>query len=85
MTDKFWDSEDAEGKYIEVLVNTTNGEEYIYWVAINKIPEGADEYDWATEAAVTFHNNNGLSMAEVDDAEAMEPFSREEAEFTFIN
>lgn len=84
MTDRFWDSDESEGKYMEVLVNDEEGGEFIYWVDLAAKSEDEDEYDWAIELAVAFHNNKELPPASIDDAEAMEPFSRNESEFTFV-
>ena len=85
MSDKFWDSDEVDGKYMEVLISGEDGEEYVYWVSLDKLPDDEDEYDWAIGVAVDFHNKKGLPKADVDDSEAMEPFSRNESEFTFIN
>lgn len=85
MEGKYWESDEVEGKYMEVIVNGADEEEYIYWVALSNKPIEDDEYDWAIEVAVDFHNKKGLPQAEIDESEAMEPFSRDESEFTFIN
>ena len=84
MTDKFWDSEDVEGKYLEVIVD--NGDsEFIYWVSLADLPEIEDEYDWAIQKAYETYNKLGLEIVDLNDIEACEPFSRNESEFTFIN
>lgn len=85
MTDKFWDADEVEGKYMEVLLNADDGEEYVYWVSLEKKPDDEDEYDWALDVAIEFHNEKDLPSANPEDSEAMEPFSRQESEFTFIN
>ena len=84
MGDKFWDSEEVENDYMEVIVSSDSGDEHIYWVSIKNKPEDEDEYDWSIDKAVEFHNRKQKSSLSADDAEASEPFSRNESEFTFI-
>ena len=84
MDDKFWDSEEVENDYMEVIVSSDSGDEHIYWVSIKNKPEDEDEYDWSIDKAVEFHNREQKSSLSADDAEALEPFSRNESEFTFI-
>jgi len=69
---------------MEVLITKDNGDELIYWVSLENLPEDSDEYDWAVDAAVKHHNAQGADMVSVDEAEACEPFSRYESEFTLI-
>jgi hypothetical protein len=69
---------------MEVLVNDEEGDEFIYWVALAGKPKDEDEYDLSIELAIAFHNNKDLSPASIVNAEAMEPFSRNESEFTFV-
>lgn len=85
MTDKYWDSDEVEGKFIEVILISKDGDEMIYWVSLTKLSEDEDEYDWAIEVALKYHNLNSSFQVSEEDAEAMEPFSRYESEFTFIN
>lgn len=83
MIDKFWDSEEVEGKYLEVIID--NGDdEIVYWVSLANLPHGEDEYDWAVQKAHDSYNKLGLIAVDLDDIEACEPFSRNESEFTFI-
>ena len=48
------------------------------------MPEGEDEYDWSIKVATTYHNNLDIGEVSKDNAEANEPSSRNESEFTFI-
>ena len=82
---KFYDSSDVEGRYMEVIITSEDGDEFVYWVNIESMPEGEDEYDWPIEKALAKHNASGLPKATENDAEASEPFSREEDEFTFVD
>jgi len=85
MPDKFLDADQVEGKYMEVIVISKDGQEYIYWVGLEKLPDGEDEYDWSIETAIKFHNSKNLSpYVSEEDAEAGEPFSRFESEFVYI-
>ena len=84
MNDKFWDSEEVENDYMEVIVTSDSGVEHIYWVNIKNKPEEEDEYDWPIHKALEFHNREQKSSISAEDAEASEPFSRNESEFTFI-
>ena len=51
---------------------------------IEVMPEGEDEYDWSIKVATTYHNNLDIGEVSKDNAEANEPSSRNESEFTFI-
>lgn len=84
MAETFYDAESVEGKYMEVLITQDDGEEYVYWVSLASMPEDEDEYDWPISLAVKHHNGLGLETVSEDNAEASEPFSRNESEFTFI-
>lgn len=48
------------------------------------MPKGEDEYDWSIKVATTYHNSLDIGEVSEDNAEANEPFSRNESEFTFI-
>ena len=84
MTDKHWDAESVEGKYMEVLITQEDGEEHVYWVNLSSMPEDEDEYDWPISVAIKHHNGLGLETVSEDKVEASEPFSRNESEFTFV-
>jgi hypothetical protein len=84
-TDKHWDANEVEGKYMEVIVTQGDDSEHIYWVDLEPLPEGEDEYDWSIQVAVEHHNTLGLEQVSEDEASASEPFSRNESEFTFVN
>lgn len=85
VTDRFWDSDEINGQYMEVILTDEDGDEHIYWVNLENKQDDEDEYDWPINVSIAFHNNKcGVNLTE-DDAEAMEPFSRNETEFTFIN
>lgn len=84
MNDEFYESEEVEGKYMEVIIDNGAGEEAVYWVSLAQKPDDDDEFDWSINQAVSFHNSTtGQSISE-DEAEALEPFSRHASEFTFI-
>lgn len=84
MTDKFWDAEEVEGSYIEVMFAGEDSE-FVYWVDLGNKPEDEDEHDWSISIALKYHNSQiETPKFETDDAEAYEPFSRNESEFTFI-
>lgn len=85
MTLKFYDSSEVEGKYMEVIITSDDGEEHIYWVNIQSMPSEEDEYDWSIEKALGHHKSLGFKDITEDDAEASEPFSRDSSEFTFID
>jgi len=86
MSDKHWDADDAEGKFIEVNITPENGDECVYWVNISNLPEEEDEYDWSIDVAVSHHNKSSKDAnVTADEAEACEPFSRNESEFEFIH
>jgi len=90
--EKYYEADEVEGKYIEVTLSSADQEEYVYWVDLEKLPEGEDEIDWSIEAAKKFHLSKGFPEIPDDPedfdeepfAVANEPFSREESEFTFI-
>lgn len=84
MSEKFWEADDIEGQYMEVLITHEDGLEYIYWVNLASLPSDEDEYDWSVEVAVAHHNSLGLEEVNEENAEATEPFSRSESEFSFI-
>jgi|TARA_B110000259_G_scaffold182733_1_gene226803 hypothetical protein len=85
MSDKFWDREEVEGRYMEVILSDEDGEEFIYWVDLKKNQEDEDEYDWSIDVAVAFHNKQNKVSLKEDHAVALEPFSRNESEFTFVD
>ena len=90
--EKFYEADEVEGKYIEVMLHSADREEYVYWVDLEKLPPGEDEIDWPVEAAKKFHLSKGFPEIPDDPedfdeepfASAYEPFSRDESEFTFI-
>ena len=84
MTGKFWDSEEVDGHYMEVVVTADSGDEYIYWVSQKNRPEEDDEYDWSIDRALALHNKEYGCTLTSEDAEALEPFSRYQSEFTFV-
>ena len=84
MTGKFWDSDEADGQYMEVIITSDSGDEHIYWVNMKNMPAEEDEYDWSIAKALVFHNNQHKCSLSAEDAEALEPFSRNEDEFTFV-
>lgn len=84
MVNKFWEAEEVEGKYMEVIISAKDGTEYLYWVNLVSSPKDEDEYDWSIDVAINYHNNKGFEKLSKDDAEACEPFSRDKSEFTFI-
>jgi hypothetical protein len=84
MADKFWEADEVEGQFMEVIISGDDELEYVYWVALEKLPEAEDEYDWAIAIAVAHHNEAKAANATEDDAEAAEPFSRYESEFEFV-
>ena len=83
--DKFWEADEVEGKYMEVIVTQSDDSEYIYWVSLESLPEDEDEYDWSIQVVVKHHNTLGLEQVSEDESFASEPFSRNASEFTFIN
>ena len=84
MTDKLWEPEEINGKYMEVIITQEDGEECVYWVNLEKLNDDEDEYDWSIAKAVQHHNSLVLGVFSEDDVFAMEPFTRNESEFTFI-
>jgi transposase-like protein len=82
--DKYWEADEVEGQYMEVIVTQSDDSEYIYWVNLESLPEGEDEYDWSIQVAVEHHNTLGLEQVSEDDVSASEPFSRNASEFTFL-
>jgi len=90
--EKFYEADEVEGKFIEVMLLDAEREEYPYWVDLSKIPEGEDEIDWSIEVAKKFHASKGLPEIPEDPedpfeepyATAYEPFLRYEGEFTFV-
>ena len=89
--DKFYEVEDSEGKYMEVILEDADRNEYIYWYDLSKLPDGEDEWDFVIEVAKKFHASKDLPQIPEDDedsdepyAGACEPFPRYASEFTFI-
>jgi len=90
--DKFYEADDVEGKYIEVMLQDAERDEYLYWIDLEKLPEDEDEIDWAIELAKKYHASKGLPEIPEDPEDfdeepfssAYEPFSRYESEFSFI-
>ena len=90
--EKFYDGSEVEGRYVEVALRDGGGEEYIYWVAMETLPEGCDEIDWAIDRAKNAHLAKGLPEIPEDPddfeeepyATAYAPFSRYESEMTVV-
>lgn len=89
--DRFYDAKDVEGKYMEVVLQDSARNEYVYWYNLRTLPTGKDEHDHAIEEAKRFHASKGLpeipedSEASEPYAVAYEPFSRYASEFAFID
>ncbi len=89
---KFYDAGEVEGRYMEVLLQDAEFNEYIYWVDLSKLPEREDEWDWSIQRAKKHHAELGLAAIpedseDLDDepyATACEPFSRYVNEFVFV-
>lgn len=85
----FYEADEIEN-VMEVILTCVDDEEYVYWVKLQDKPEGEDEYDWAIERARSYHKKLKLPECPFDTEDenfsvAMEPFSREEDEFTWVN
>ena len=81
--------EDIPKETMEVILTCVDGQEYVYWVSVKNLPNDYDEYDWSIEQARTFHSKRRLPECPEDTdqdcyAEALEPFPRNEHEFTWI-
>ena len=74
--EKFYEADDVDGKYIEVMLQDAEREEYVYWLDLSKLPDVEDEHDWAIEKAKKFHTSQGLP-AIPDDAEASDEFDED--------
>ena len=90
--EKFYEADDVEEIYIEVMLQDEDRNDYVYWLKRDKLPEDEDEIDWAIEEAKKFHQSKGLPEIPEDPddfdeepyATAYEPFSRYSTEFTFL-
>jgi len=85
----FIDADEVAGGVMEVILNCVDGEEYVYWVALENKPEDEDEYDWSISQARSFHVKQALPECPEDNedesfSEALEPFSRDESEFSWV-
>ena len=85
MTCKFWNSDNVRGKYIEVIISDENDNEFIYLVNLKKKHEDKNEYDWSIDVALSFHNKQNKTSLTENDVTAIDPFSRYESEFTFVD
>ena len=85
MSEKYFCSNKVKGKFMEVIIGSNDGNEFIYWVNLINKHKGENEYDWAINVALNFHNKQYRTNLKETHAEAGEPFSRNENEFTFIN
>ena len=93
---KYYDAEDTEGVYLEVMLEDEEGNEYNYWITVAEIPEGECDIDWPIEKAKAYHAQKELpkipeDVVDEEDpfndityANVGDPFSRYENEFTFI-
>lgn len=84
----FYDADDFAESHLEVSIQLDVLEK-IYWVLLENCPEDEDTYDWAIEKAVDYFLKNDYSgksekASVLEFAEAYEPFSRSESEFTFL-
>jgi len=85
----FYEADEIEN-VMEVILTCVDDEEYVYWVKLDEKPEGEDEYDWAIERARAYHLKLKLPECPADTEEesysvALEPFSREHDEFTWVD
>lgn len=83
MSGKFYDADEYIEKYIEVIISDDEGEEHIYWVSLESVE--ADDEDAIFKKALSAHINRGFPEVDISYAEFLEPFSRDESEFTFVN
>ncbi len=86
----FIEEEDIPEGTLEVILTCVDYQEFIYWVSLANCPSDEDNYDWAVAQARLFHSKQGLPLCPEDTeedvyAEALEPFPRNEQEFTRIN
>ena len=79
--EKFYEADEVEGKYIEVMLQDAEREEYVYWLDLSKLPDGEDEHDWAIDQAKKFHTAQGLPVIP-DDDEASDDFDEATEEDT---
>jgi hypothetical protein len=79
----FYEAEEAEKLAIEVIITCTSGDECVYWVKLEDLPEN-DREDTAIELATQFHTSLGLLPIDEDNTCAYEPFSRCEDEFRWV-
>ena len=87
----YFEADDYEDKYIEVVLTDAEDNEYIYWVSLDLISEDEDNEDIAIKIAKVKHSSLKLPDIPEDDDENFEPkavayppFSRDGDEFTFI-
>ena len=89
----FFEADEYEDKYMEVVLTDAEDNEYIYWVSLDLISDEEDNEDNAIKIAKTKHSILKLPDIPEDDdddedfeprAVAYPPFSRDGDEFTFI-
>ena len=86
----YFEADDYEDKYMEVVLTDAEDNEYIYWVSLDLISEDEDNEDIAIKIAKAKHSSLKLPNIPEDDenfetkAVAYPPFSRDGDEFTFI-
>lgn len=89
----FFEADEYEDKYMEVLLTDAEDNEYIYWVSLDLISDEEDDEDSAIKIAKTKHSTLKLPDIPEDDdddenfeprASAYPPFSRNGDEFTFV-
>jgi len=89
----YFEADDYEDKYMEVVLTDAEDNEYIYWVSLDLISEDEDNEDIAIKIAKSKHSSLKLPDIPEDDdddenfepkAVAYPPFSRDGDEFTFI-
>ena len=85
----FFEADEYEDKYMEVMLTDAEDNEYIYWVSLELISDEEDDEDSAIEIAKKKHST--LKLPDIPDDEDFEPravayppFSRDADEFTFI-
>lgn len=85
----FYEADEVEN-VMEVILTCEDDNEYVYWVKLEAKPEDEDEYDWAIERARAHHLKLKLPECLFDTEDetfsvALEPFSREDSEFTWVD
>ena len=89
----YFEADEYENKYMEVVLTDAEDNEYIYWVSLDLISEDEDNEDIAIKIAKAKHSSLKLPDIPEDDdddenfepkAVAYPPFGRDGDEFTFI-